>query len=169
MGYEEGPIPLPIVTKGMSKAVPVKSGNTKESTGEPTGPFQQPPGFLDYFNPWTNLPCVSQLWEYICKMVILDQKKPFSYTFLGFSIKAIVIILMRFLFLRSWGRNNLKVLSCWRLFRESVDAVRYLSNPHLPTLRVISATSRRCLSRELTANISEDRATLQRDVLMQTG
>lgn len=35
VGYEEGPIPLPIVIKGVSKAVPVMSGNTKESAGEP--------------------------------------------------------------------------------------------------------------------------------------
>lgn len=53
---------------------------------------------------------------------------------------------MRFLFWemkslpRSWSRNNVKLLSCWRLFREPVDAVHYLSKTHFPTLQIISAT-----------------------------
>lgn len=49
----------------------------------------------------------------------------------------------------------MKLLSCCRLFREPVDAVHYLSNTCFPTLQ-ISATFSRGLSRDLTANMSED-------------
>lgn len=50
VGYEEDPISLPRVTKGVSKAVPVKSAKTKESAGEPTGPYQLPPRLLQPMN-----------------------------------------------------------------------------------------------------------------------
>lgn len=52
------------------------------------------------------------------------------------------------------------------MFRDSEDAVHLPSNVHLPTPQMITAAFRICLSRDLTANLSEEQATLQRDVLM---